>query len=145
MVLLNQYASRPYLQEVEFCNGKIAEHYGWQKMAFAMSLPRTKRVKYMEPDGTEIYQEDDKWALVRAVHAEEVEYTPGYLPCKMHPECWSHKCHSSKLQSCQTIDVSELRKHVNVPGLETSVKACISERQLHMMKVALENLLPPIC
>lgn len=41
-------------------------------MAFAMSLPRTKRVKYIEPDGREVYQEEDRWALVRAVHNQKV-------------------------------------------------------------------------
>ncbi len=41
-------------------------------MAFAMSLPRTKRVKYIEPDGKEVYQEEDRWTLVRAVHNQEV-------------------------------------------------------------------------
>ena len=38
-------------------------------MAFAMSLPRTKRVKYFNPDGTEVFQEEDRWSLVRAVHS----------------------------------------------------------------------------
>ena len=41
-------------------------------MAFAMSLPRTKRVKYIEPDGKEVFQEEDRWALVHAVHNTEV-------------------------------------------------------------------------
>ena len=41
-------------------------------MSFAMSLPRTKRVKYITPDGTEVFQEEDRWALVRAVHTQQV-------------------------------------------------------------------------
>lgn len=45
-------------------------------MAFAMSLPRTKRVKYIEPDGKEVYQEEDRWTLVRAVHNQEVQLLP---------------------------------------------------------------------
>ena len=45
-------------------------------MAFAMSLPRTKRVKYIEPDGKEVYQEEDRWTLVRAVHKQEVQPHP---------------------------------------------------------------------
>ena len=48
-------------------------------MAFAMSLPRTKRVKYIEPDGKEVYQEEDRWTLVRAVHNEEVGASPYFL------------------------------------------------------------------
>lgn len=44
-------------------------------MAFEMSLPRTKRVKYINPDGTEVFQEEDSWALVRAVH-HDIQVTP---------------------------------------------------------------------
>ena len=47
--------------------------YADGEMAFAMSLPRTKRVKYIEPDGREVYQEEDRWTLVRAVHNEQVK------------------------------------------------------------------------
>lgn len=34
-----------------------------------MSLPRTKRIKYYNPDGSEVFEEEDRWALVRAVHS----------------------------------------------------------------------------
>jgi hypothetical protein len=37
-----------------------------------MSLPRTKRVKHINPDGTEEFQDEDSWALVRAVHTQQV-------------------------------------------------------------------------
>ena len=47
-------------------------------MAFAMSLPRTKRVKYIEPDGKEAYQEEDRWTLVRAVHNQGVQLYPAF-------------------------------------------------------------------
>ncbi|KAK9806770.1 hypothetical protein WJX72_002126 [[Myrmecia] bisecta] len=35
-------------------------------MAFAMSLPRTKRVKYIEENGREEFVTDDRWAFLRA-------------------------------------------------------------------------------
>ena len=35
-------------------------------MAFVMSLARTKRVKYIGQDGTEVYQEDNRWHFLNA-------------------------------------------------------------------------------
>lgn len=35
-------------------------------MAFVMSLARTKRVKYIGQDGTEVYQEDNRWHFLDA-------------------------------------------------------------------------------
>jgi hypothetical protein len=35
-------------------------------MAFVMSLARTRRVKYIGPDGTEVIQEDNRWRFISA-------------------------------------------------------------------------------
>ncbi|KAK9842220.1 hypothetical protein WJX81_001193 [Elliptochloris bilobata] len=35
-------------------------------MAFVMSLPRTKRLKYLNDAGQEVFQEDDRWHFLRA-------------------------------------------------------------------------------
>ena len=35
-------------------------------MAFVMSLARTKRVKYIDAEGNEIYQEDNRWRFLDA-------------------------------------------------------------------------------
>ena len=35
-------------------------------MAFVMYLKRTKRVKHVGPDGSEVYQEDNRWQFLAA-------------------------------------------------------------------------------
>jgi len=35
-------------------------------MAFVMSLARTKRVKYIGQDGSEVFQEDNRWHFLSA-------------------------------------------------------------------------------
>lgn len=35
-------------------------------MAFVMSLARTKRVKYIGQDGSEVFQEDNRWHFLNA-------------------------------------------------------------------------------
>ena len=79
-----------------FWQNKIVEHWLRQRweavcadvvraaMAFEMSLPRTKRVKYYNPDGSEVFKEEDSWELVRAVHNAE-EVSEFILVCV----CWS--------------------------------------------------------
>lgn len=38
-------------------------------MAFAMALPKTKRVKFLDDRGHEEYVEDDRWKFLRAAEA----------------------------------------------------------------------------
>ena len=40
-------------------------------MAFAMSLPRTKRLKHIDASGTEVFVDDDQWDFLRAANAHE--------------------------------------------------------------------------
>ena len=47
-----------------------------------MSLPRTKRVKQINPDGTEEFKEEDRWALVQAVHSGQVGRDNVLTPCR---------------------------------------------------------------
>lgn len=50
-----------------------------------MSLPKHKRIKYYNPDGTEVFEEEDRWAIVRAVHS-----APEVCNCRRRPSVGVH-------------------------------------------------------
>ena len=47
-------------------------------MAFVMSLKRTKRVKHVSPDGSEVFQEDNRWHFLAATEGVGMQVTATY-------------------------------------------------------------------
>ena len=51
--------------------------------AFVMSLTRTKRVKHVGPDGTETFQEDNRWKFLNAEDLAGAQVRA--CPLSLHP------------------------------------------------------------
>ena len=84
-------------------------------MAFAMSLPRTKRLKYIDEHGNETFVDDDQWQFLRA--ADPALQVPPL--CQLNKYCTLKRGLIMRTIGCQAMPLSGSRVRFPVPQMRS--------------------------
>ncbi|CAL8470780.1 g10322 [Coccomyxa elongata] len=125
-------------------------------MAFVMSLARTKRVKYIGQDGTEVYQEDNRWHFLDAENLASQEATvvedtedgePGSRAKPLTPREVLEKIYAARgevdviLDLVNAVEEGQHLNVANVPPPKNTLHGLTNQRalQVHAKQSQLED------